>query len=205
MKPNKIFLLTMMLIGWISLIVQLVLLLQVSDKPLGETIIRFFSYFTIQVNLLVAIFTAARFFNTRSNPKDFFGSVRVQTAITLYIIVVGLVYNLVLRSLWTSTGAQAIVHDTLHTVIPIMMLVYWWIWVDTRKLHVSNITAWLIYPAVYAAIVLIRGYFADWYPYPFLDITKLGLQQVSLNSAMLVGVFLFFSILFVYVGRHKPH
>jgi hypothetical protein len=85
-----------------------------------------------------------------------------------------------------------------------MVLIYWWKWVDTRRLTFSNIPAWLIYPAVYAIIVILRGHFAGWYPYFFLEVPTLGYPRVFINTALLVGVFLLFSFAVVFFGKRKP-
>jgi len=47
----------------------------------------------------------------------------VITAITVYITIVGLVYNVILRFLWKPEGLQFIVDELLHTVIPLLLLV----------------------------------------------------------------------------------
>lgn len=47
------------------------------------------------------------------------------TAITVFILIVGSVYQIVLRSIWEPTGLQFIVDELLHTVIPLYMLGYW--------------------------------------------------------------------------------
>ncbi|MET0244908.1 MAG: Pr6Pr family membrane protein [Flavitalea sp.] len=165
--------------------------------------IRFFSFFTIQNNLLVTLFATARFFNTRSNPTGYISSASVQTALTMYIVIVGIVYNAILRSLWAPAGWQLVADNLLHTVIPILMLIYWIFWVDTRKLHFSNIPAWIIYPFCYLIYSLIRGYFVNWYPYPFLEINKLGIMPVLINSGLLLLMLIVISVIFVFTGRQK--
>ena len=203
MSARKIFLLFIVLVEWLALIAQLVLHLQAVPATLAESLIRFFSYFTILTNILVAVYATVLLIAPAGKKNGFFFTPSVQSAVALYIIVVGLIYNIVLRQLWDSAGLQAVLHDVLHTLAPLLMLIYWWKWVDAKTLQWTNIPAWLVYPAVYAITVVVRGQWPNWYPYPFLDIGKIGYSKVLINSAGLVVVFLVFSFLFVFLGKKK--
>ena len=209
MNGRKKYLLITMLLEWITLIVQLYLHLKNSPAGPAESLIRFFSFFTILTNLLVAVYLTVLWSSlATAQPKSietgFWFRPSVQTAIALYILIVGLIFNLILRSLWDySDDLQTVVNELLHTVIPLLLLIYWWIWVDGRRLRYADIPAWLIYPAVYACYILIRGHFAAWYPYPFMDVVKNGYSKVLINSSMMVGVFVLFALLFVFFGKRK--
>ena len=203
MEGRKIYLLFLTLLEWFALIAQFIVQQQNGPADHAESLIRFFSYYTILTNLLVGVYVTVQWAARPGRRSGFFFSPSVQTAVALHITVVGLIYNLLLRQLWDSSGLQAILHDLLHTVIPLLMIIYWWRWVDTRRLTFRNIPAWLIYPALYAIFVMIRGHFSDWYPYPFLDVIKLGYPKVLFNSAMLIVVFVLFSWLFVLLGKKK--
>lgn len=62
-----------------------------------ETIIRFFSFFTILTNLLVALCFTFLLTKSSSALRSFFYRKSTLTAVTVYILIVGLVYNLILR------------------------------------------------------------------------------------------------------------
>lgn len=203
MSRRKLLLFIIALTGWASLIAQLVLTFQHSQTETTETLVRFFSYFTILTNTLVAVFASAQLFS-KSPQGGFFGHANTQTAITMYITIVGLVFNLVLRGLAKEGIMQAILSDLLHSVIPLLMIAYWWRYVDGQQTSYKSIPIWLIYPAVYAIYTLLRGPFATWYPYPFMNVTKLGYPIVLRNSGILVLAFLFFSFFFVFLGKKKP-
>lgn len=51
------------------------------------------------------------------------------------------------------------------------------------------IPKWLIYPQAYLIYIPIRGHFSGFYPYPFVDVSALGMTKVLFNSAVLMGVF----------------
>lgn len=44
---------------------------------------------------------------------------------------------------------------------------------------------WLVWPMGYTAYALARGLASGFYPYPFLDVSALGILQVSANIAAL--------------------
>ncbi|MDO6433170.1 Pr6Pr family membrane protein [Flavitalea sp. BT771] len=204
MKTNKLYLLIIVLMELFALIAQLVLLLQAARTPLAEALTRYFSYFTILTNIIVGVYAGVHCFTPPAKRTGFFFRPSVETAITLYITIVGLTYTLVLRQLWSPKGLQAVVDDILHTIVPVMILFYWWKWVETRRLKYGNIPFWLIYPAVYALLILIRGHFGSWYPYPFLDVLQYLYGQVVINCIFMLLAFVLFSSLFVWAGKRKP-
>jgi hypothetical protein len=203
MNARKGFLLTIVLLEWFALIAQLVLHLQTVPEPFFESILRFFSFFTILTNLLVAVSCTVLLFTSNNKQTGFFHKPTTQTAITLYIVVVGLVYNIVLRHLWNSEGLQAVLHDILHTAVPILMLIYWWLHVDARSLRMKNANTWMLYPAIYTIIILIRGGSVGWYPYPFFNVAHFGATQVFINCALLLITFLVFALLLIFIGKKK--
>jgi len=203
MIGQKRYLRALALLEWFALIAQFILQQQNSVTDRGESLIRFFSYYTILTNILVGVYVTVQLFTPENRRTGFFSKPSVQTAITMHITVVGLIYNLLLRQLWVSTGLQAVLHDLLHTAIPLLMIIYWWVWVDTRRLRYKDIPAWLVYPALYAIYVMIRGHFSAWYPYPFLDVPTLGYSQVIINTTLMIVVFILFSFLFVILGKRK--
>ena len=109
-------------IGWFAVLSQFVLMIQNRQADITETVIRFFSFFTILTNILVALFFTVSALKSKSRLSRVLlmdGSI---TAITALILIVGSVYQLVLRSIWEPTGLQLIVDELLHTITPFYML-----------------------------------------------------------------------------------
>lgn len=193
----KFIALIIAILGWFAIIAQLALMINNRQVPVGETLFRFFGFFTIDTNTIVAIcFTAislnkGRFFSRRSNV----------TAIAVYISVVGIVYNVILRSLWAPTGLQKIIDELLHSVIPVLVILFWLLFVSTEQVKWKNAFTWLLYPIVYMIYALIHGAITDWYPYPFVDVTKLGYTEALINAG---GVLLFiFTLSLALIGIGK--
>lgn len=189
------------ILGWFALIAQFYLIILNRTVSVVETVIRYFSFFTILTNLLVALCFTFLLLNPKSKLGIFFSRITSLTAITVYILVVGMVYNLILRFLWAPKGLQLIVDELLHTVIPLLCVIFWWIYVRSKALKWKDAYPWLIYPLVYIFIILIRGAASGYYPYPFIDVNTIGYTKVFVNSGILAVCFLGISLLFIAIGR----
>lgn len=189
------------LFAWTAVILQFILILQNSPESISETIIRFFSYYTILTNILVAsCFTAISIRGT-SGKQTFFTDPSVLAATAVYISIVGGIYNLVLRGLWTPTGLQFLVDELLHTVIPLFYLAFWFLVAVKRSFPWRSAFVWLLYPLGYFVVILIRGAVSGFYPYPFIDVPELGFTQVILNSVFITGAFMVLSLLMILLSR----
>ena len=184
-----------------AVIMQFNLMLANRVTVISETVVRFFSFFTILTNTIVAgYFSFITYYAFKSN-KTIMKSPGILTAITVYITAVGLVYQIILRFTWNPTGMQKIVDEMLHTIIPLLVIIYWYINRKNDTLKYSQIWKWLLFPSVYIVFILIRGHFSNYYPYPFINVTAIGYQKVILNSLVMTFLFVFISILFIWITR----
>jgi len=188
------------LIGWFAVIAQYFLMVENRVASLQETTIRFFSFFTILTNSLVAFYFTCIVFYKKQETK-LIGKPGTLSAITIYILMVGLVYQFVLRQIWHPEGLQKIVDELLHSVIPILVLVFWYLYESNHSIKYSQILKWTIYPLIYLVYVLVRGSFSNFYPYPFVNVTTLGINNVLINSGTLVVIFILMSVLIVFIGK----
>lgn len=156
----------------------------------SDTFTNVISYFTILCNSLVAVSLSFANFLPRTRLGNFFSELTVKTAIALYIFIVFVVYNTVLRGIWKPTGWQLFLDNMLHVAIPILYVLYWLLLVTKRKLNWKNGFYWLLFPLVYLIYSLIRGSILGWYPYPFLNVDKLGFGQIMINISLMLFVFL---------------
>ena len=203
MASRKIFAAVAALIGWFALVLQFVLLVWAAppDVPAGELVIRFFSFFTILTNILIAVVLTAEALTIRSNLTARLTSPSMMTASAVYITVVGVVYSLFLRSVWQPTGWHAVVDHSLHDVTPVMFVIFWLVFTEKSSLKWLDAFKWLVYPAAYLIYSIVRGSIVNWYPYWFADVTKLGYPQVLFNAAMVMAGFVFVGIIFIAVGK----
>ncbi|MUH34424.1 hypothetical protein D9O36_01100 [Zobellia amurskyensis] len=187
-------------IGLFALVAQLALIIQNRQASVIETIIRYFSFFTILTNTLVVLFFAKNIFNRQSS-VSFWGSKGAFTAITTFILIVGLVYQFVLRQIWIPDGLQLLVDELLHSVIPLFFFGYWVVYSKQADFDTGSVFKWLIYPIAYIVFVMTRGHFSNFYPYPFLDIKSIGTEQTLINILGLILVFIVLLSTIIFIGK----
>ena len=197
----RTFMALMALLGWLALLAQFYINVSLKQNPLAEIIIRYFSYFTILTNLMVATCYTALLLAPSSATARFFSRQQTLAAITVYILIVGLIYNTILRFLWSPKGLQAVVDELLHAVIPALALILWLLYAGKNKLQWKDTLPWLIYPLAYIIYILLRGSISGFYPYPFIDKTVLGMNTVLVNAAWITLLFIIISLVFVALGK----
>ena len=199
MQNNRLFSFLGFIVVWFSLIAQFVIMMQNSEVGVYNTVVRFFSFFTILSNILVAISFTASILNCSS----FFKSYKTQTAIAVYISIVAIVYNIILRFIWEPTGLQRIVDELLHVVNPIIFVIFWFMRKNEISLSYKYIFKILVFPLVYLFVVLLIGNYSNYYPYPFLDVNLLGFMNVINNSIGISLAFALVSLMFVFISNRR--
>ena len=200
-KPVKGLLLVLAILGWFALLAQFYINITSGIAPIPELLIRYVSYFTILTNLLVAVCCTSILLAPNSALARFFLRAKTLTAITVYILIVGLIYNLILRFLWLPVGLQKLVDELLHSVIPVMFLVFWFLYVVKSQLVWRDVFPWLIYPLTYVVLIFIRGSASGFYPYPFINVSSIGLEKALSNGVGIAFVFFVISLLFVALAK----
>jgi len=198
---ERFYLAAMVIIGWFALVTQFYINMTSGISGIWELMVRYFSYFTIQTNILVAVCFTTLLLKPQSKWGRFFSRQQTLSAITVYIVIVGLIYNTILRFLWEPEGLQKIVDELLHSVIPLLVLFYWFVFTAKDRLQWKNVLPWLIYPFAYIVYVLVRGSVSGFYPYPFINTQRLGLDKVLVNSVGIAFVFICMSLLLVMIAK----
>ncbi len=168
-------------------------------ETLAGSIIHLASYFTILTNILVAISLTAVLLIPKTAVGRFFS--KIATAIAVYITIVSLVYNLVLRPFWSAKGIFKTNDELLHVVVPILYILNWLFLLPKKGLVWKQLPGWLLFPLGYLFYVIIRGAFMGFYPYFFVDAKSYGYAAVALNSFVLLIVFAVFCALYIFIGR----
>lgn len=153
----------------------------------AERMVRLFSYFTIQSNLLIGGVSLALALDPRRD-GPVFRVLRLDAL--LCIAVTGIVYNTVLRGLVTLTPSGAVANSMLHDLAPLFAVVVW-LWVGPRP-RVAAATVWwsVVYPIGWLVYTFVRGAVTGWYPYPFLDVSVQGYPGALTAAAVVAVVFL---------------
>lgn len=185
------------LAGWSALTLQAALtigLVRRGGGTLADGLVLLAGYFTILTNLIVAA-TLTAIAAGRSVGVSLIG------AATLFIAIVGLVYSLVLRALWSPQGWQKVADMALHDVVPLGVVAFWFIFVPKGGLAWRDPFAWLAFPLAYFVYALLRGTATGWWAYPFLNADALGYAAVLRNAAILTATFLGLGLALVALDR----
>ncbi|SAK69827.1 membrane protein [Caballeronia fortuita] len=164
---------------------------------------RMSSYLTNVTVLLTALCFTCVATRAQFPIARFFRKPTVITAVVVYIVFVGIAYNALLRYLWTPSGYRAIVNESLHTIVPALSALYWFLFVPRFHLSLRRCALWLVYPLLYLSVTLWRGSLSDFYPYPFINVTELGYERVFINAAMLVIAFLVLMSVFLVINHRR--
>lgn len=191
------------IVSWVAVVWQF--FISVPDylargRTTGGAIVQLLSYFTIESNLLIAFSLSLIVLLPKVTLSRFFSKISTVTAIAVYIFIVSLVYNLVLRPFWHAKSPYKTDDELLHLVVPVLYILYWLL-LPKFGLAWKQLPGWLLFPLLYLVYILIRGALSGFYPYFFLDVKSFGYVQVMINSLALLLVFSIVCSLFIFVGR----
>lgn len=183
-----------------------------SGAALATATINYFSYFTTLSNLFIAVGLTAVLVAPMSRVGRFFGGPRGATPLAFYITITGIVFWLLLRDTTHPEGLGVGLNAIHHYVVPLAYPLWWLFFVRKGELRLWNVIDWLIFPALYALYTLLHGEEAAWYPYGFVDVTKLGFDRVVHNMVMFAIEFAILACLYVLIdsvigyvrSRRKP-
>ncbi len=190
------------LIVWAGLLLQYYLMVRgQSGEVFATRTVNFFSYFTILSNLLAAVAFSAPVVAPASPIGRFFSRPSVRTAIVLYTSVTAATYIGILQGLWKPEGLQWVADTTLHYVTPALFLIDWLLFSPKGTLRWGSVLPWLAFPLAYGLYSIFRGPLSGFWPYPFLDVSQLGMAKVLINMAAMSGLFLILGLGFVLIDR----
>ncbi len=157
--------------------------------PLGTRILRYFSYFTVQSNILVMVTTWALVRRPHHDGRVW----RIARLDAVAgITITGVVHWFFLRPLLHLEGWSWVADKLLHVAVPLLAVVGWLVFGPRLRTSWSLLLPALGWPVLWLAYTLAAGAVTDWYPYPFLDVTTKGYATVLVTCAgialALVGV-----------------
>ena len=124
---KKGLMLCIALFSLLAVVTQYYLMLANSTHSVFETSIRFFSYFTILSNTIVAVYFTYLTYDFLIHKENIQFSFGTLSAITVYITIVGLVYQFLLRQTWNPAGMQKVADETLHSLNPLLVIIFWFL------------------------------------------------------------------------------
>lgn len=172
-----------------------------NGNTLAASLARFFSYFTILTNSMIALTTGVAWLLPKTRAGAWCSKPGNITAITVYIIVVGLVYNFVLRPLYHPQGWAKLADELVHSVVPLLYVVYWLRFATRGTINWNSAFGWLLYPLLYLIYTFVHGMFSHWYPYPFMDVNIIGYAGFWINSAYLLMLFVCLNLALITIDK----
>ena len=167
---------------------------------IGSNVVNFFSFFTVESNIAAAVVLAvgAVLLIVRPGP-DSVAFALTRASVVSYMVVTGVVYNLLLRGIELPQGSTvAWSNEVLHVIAPLYLLVDWLFAPGRSPIAARRIWVVLLFPLVWTAYTLVRGPFVDdqvygnafWYPYPFLNpfTSANGYLSVSFYVVLIAAV-----------------
>ncbi len=169
-------------LGVLALVAVVARLLESDGEP-GFSAANFFSYFTIQSNLIAAgvlLVAGAGALGGRPAGErlDLW-----RGGATLYIATTGVIYSLLLAA--DEPNLLRPTNVVLHYLMPIALVVDWAIDRPRWAIPFRRAVVWIAYPTAFIAYTLVRGAIADWYPYPFVDVADRGYPAVLVTTLVL--------------------
>lgn len=184
---------------------------------LPTIIANFFSYFTILSNIIAVVaLVAGAIWMLRAGRSDTPEPAWLATLLmcaSTYMIVTGIVYNLLLRDISIAGISDVWTNETLHVVIPLFLLADVLFAPRRRALPWTALFSAAAFPIVWVVYTLIRANFITgpatgapwWYPYPFLDPHQEGASYLTVFGYILgiaIGI-LAIAALVIWIGRRR--
>jgi hypothetical protein len=162
---------------------------------LFESLWRQARYFTVLMVVTTGILMAAMTIRGRMS------STGTLTAVTVWIVMVGLVYHALLAATHHPAGIEVTINEIQHTAVPITMLLFWLGFAPKAGLTFVQPLVWVACPLVYAVYAIARGLADGTFPYFFLNPDKTGWIGVGAYLIGLGALFYLAGALLVFVAQ----
>ncbi len=153
-------------------------------------------FFTILTSLAVAVAMTWVAIGRNTSPLALGG-------LTIALLLVGVVYALLLSG-HEMRGPALVADILLHKVSPVLMALWWLLFAPRATLRWSAPLWWSAYPLLYFGYVLMRGMKDGKYPYPFVDVGRLGCLQTGINAGGIAMAFILAGFVLVWIDRWRP-
>ncbi|MBY0554952.1 Pr6Pr family membrane protein [bacterium] len=161
----------------------------------------YFTYFTVIVNSLLVIILASSVLFPESKLSQWFKKTTSSAALTLYILIVGIIFYALLFDRTKPFGLDQIATHVLHGYVPLAYTLMWFIDFRQNDLKHKSSLKWLIFPLLYFIYVLVRGAIIDAYPYFFVNAGKYGYGMVAMYALGILLFFLFMGNLLILIDN----
>jgi hypothetical protein len=206
-SPRIVYLAAAGLVAWFGLALQSWVGLEVmwgSGYSTLGALVKLLSYFTILTNGLVALCYVADFIQAKRRERPSPTRIRNRSGVAVSIVMVGLGYELLLRRHQHFEGWPFVANFMVHDATPFLFIIYWTCFTPKGALRWRDPLFWILYPAIYLPSVLAYAAATSSYPYPFLDVGRIGWSRAVWHGTQLLIAFAVMAWLLVMVDRFWP-
>lgn len=160
-----------------------------------------FSFFTIESNIVVMIVCLLLVANPLRRGR-LWEIARLNAL--LAITITGLVYAIVLAPLVQLTGWALVATIGFHYISPWAAVLGWLTFGPRPRFRWSTVAGAFILPIGWLVYIFTQGAFTHWYPYPFLDVTKLGLGPAIINALLVIALAMVLALIYRLIDTRVP-
>lgn len=172
----------------------------------GELHLSSFKYFTNISNLLCMVYfliDVVFLFAVKKRDGSVSWCPALKGVAMMGITVTWLVAHFMLGSFTMGPSLRVSIR-LVHYVVPIMTILDWLLFDQKGHIKRSAPLLWTVFPLGYFAAIMGLAYFGKgvpFYPYPFMNVEKLGLPRVLITVALMLAFFIALGYLFVLIDR----
>lgn len=169
-----------------------------STSPINR-LIAYYSFFTVLSNILLAMSSLFLLRNPQYN-SQLFRVIRLSGLVG--VVITALVYNLILRQIHQPpTLILQWTNECLHVIIPLLGVMSWLCYGPYLRIDMKTILISFMLFLVYGIYLFIRGHLTGQYPYPFINIARLGYEKVAINTVIMSALFIAMTFILWFVDR----
>ncbi|MEP6760992.1 MAG: Pr6Pr family membrane protein [Sporichthyaceae bacterium] len=174
------------------------------DADAAVRILRYFSFFTVQSNILVAVTSIAL---ARRPDRDEAWFRWMRLAALIGITITGIVYVTLLAPIHDPEGTAKLTNAGVHYFSPLASVVGWVFFGPRPRISWRTVFLVLVWPVAWLTYTLVHGKvgYNHWYPYPFVDVGVHGYGKVALNCIGVAAIALGVGALYRWLdGKLRP-
>lgn len=162
--------------------------------------IELFKYFTIQSNLIVALYFSLFLLSKYKDSETF---TKMIGGVVIYITITFLVFASLLEPTYSPKGFALIGSIFNHYLTPLLVIGFMYLFRKDYKFQREDLLLWIIYPILYTIFLVIIGQVTNDYIYPFFQVNNIGVIGLILSMIGMIILYLIMSFTLVKIVSKK--
>ncbi|RKS87783.1 hypothetical protein DES39_1026 [Orbus hercynius] len=167
-------------------------------SPIGRMVF-YYSFFTVLSNIMLAVSCAVLACKPTCD-RTWFNVIRLNGIVGVMITM--LVYNVMLRGIHKPPSLLlAFANESLHVVIPLLGLLTWLLYGPFMRINLKVVSYVFLSLLGYGLYIFIRGHLTGQYPYPFINVNRIGYEKSLMTAGMVAMLFFILVMLLAVIER----